>query len=204
MPHLARPEEIGDAADVLAVAFHDDPLFAFMLRRTSSRHRTLRTFFKAYLAVAVGAGRVTIDGDPIDGVAIWESPQAGSTSVSLRQIGPFLPLLATAYPAGLRRARPITNRTEAMHKTAAPGPHYYLDNLAVRAGSRGRGVAGRLVRPVVERADRDGVPAYTDTVNPENVTIYEHLGFALVDTAEITSTGITVFGLRHDPPADPG
>ncbi len=51
--------------------------------------------------------------------------------------------------------------------------------LAVAAGARGRGVAGELIRRLLDRARADGLPGVSLSVEPDNPArrIYERLGF---------------------------
>lgn len=189
--------DVEAAANVLALAFQDDPLCAFMLPNRRTRTATLRKFFRAAGAINIRHGRVYGAGDPLQGVAFWESPDHNATPVSVKMLGKFLPLLFTQYPLGLYRARPILREIDALHAAHAPEPHYYLDNLGVLPTAQGQGFASRLIRPVLEMADSRRALVYTDTVTPANVPLYEHFGFERVATKQIANTGVTVFALKR-------
>jgi GNAT superfamily N-acetyltransferase len=103
------------------------------------------------------------------------------------------------YPIGHFRARGILNQLEAFHLKYASEPHFYLDNLAVLASARGQGLSSKLIRPFLAMADEQKVIAYTDTVTPDNVPLYEHFGFQCVEQRSIQGTGITVYALRRPP-----
>ena len=190
-------EDVEEAAQVIAQAFEHDPLIEFMLPFKSTRIRTLLKFFRPYGEVNIKHGRGYGVGQPLQGVAYWEFPGQASTSISVRSLGKFLPLLFTMYPIGYFRARAVIEKTDAMHTKYAGEPHYYLDNLGVRPSAQGKGYSSKLLRPILEQADAQHVMAYTDTVSPANVPFYEHFGFQCVEESAIPGTGITVFALRR-------
>ena len=192
--------DVEEAAQVIAQAFQNDPLITFMLPFKSTRIRTLLRFFRPYGEINIRNGRGYGVGGPLQGVAYWEFPGQGSTSVSIRSLGKFLPLLFTMYPIGVFRARVVLEKTDALHAKYAAEPHYYLDNLGVLPSAQGKGYSSKLLRPILERADAQQVMAYTDTVAPTNVPFYEHFGFQCVEASAIPGTGITVFALRRPAP----
>lgn len=189
--------DVEEAAQVIAQAFQNDPLITFMLPFKSTRIRTLLKFFRPYGEINIRNGRGYGVGQPLQGVAYWEFPGQGSTSVSIRALGKFLPLLFTMYPIGYFRAKAALEKTDAMHTKYASEPHYYLDNLGVLPSAQGKGYSSKLLRPILEQVDAQGIMAYTDTVAPANVPFYEHFGFQCVEASAIPGTGITVFALRR-------
>jgi ribosomal protein S18 acetylase RimI-like enzyme len=190
--------DVEPAARVIAQAFIDDPLCAYMLPSRRSRPRTLTKFFRIYGELNIKAGRVYGAGDPLQGVAYWKFPEAGGLSISVRGLGKLLPLLFSMYTIGYIRAREILKRIEALHERHASMPHYYLDNLGVVEAARGRGLASKLIRPFLAQADQGGFAAYTDTVTEANVPMYEHLGFRCVESSPVDGTGITVWALLRE------
>lgn len=194
-------DEVDAAARVMARAFLEDPLCAFMLPRRAGRERTLEKFFRVTGLPASRAGRLYGTGTPLEGVAFWQFPGGPSASIPVSALPRLLPLLFTAYPAGLLRARPILAAQEELRARHAPGPHFYLDNLGVDPEARGRGASSKLLHPVLARADARGLPVCTDTVTAANLPIYARFGFACVESRAIAATGVTLHALLR--PAQP-
>ena len=194
---LLTLSDVEEAAQVISQAFVDDPLISFILPFRATRIKTLLKFFRAYGEISIKNKRGYGVGEPLQGVAYWEFPGQESMSVSVKSLGKFLPLLFTMYPIGYFRAKAALNQLEIMHKKYADEPHFYLDNLGVLASARGKGLSSKLIRPFLEMADSQKVIAYTDTVTPANVPLYEHFGFECVEQSPIPSMGITVFALRR-------
>jgi ribosomal protein S18 acetylase RimI-like enzyme len=189
--------DVEQAARVISQAFENDPLCKLMLPFKRTRRKTLYKFFRAYGEISIKNGRGYGAGEPLQGVAYWKFPEQGSLSISVRSLGLFLPILFTMYPIGFFRARKVLKEIDMLHEKYAAEPHVYLDNLGVLPSARGKGVASRLIRPILQLADSRDLIAYTDTVTEENVPLYEHFGFECVDRHPIAGAGITVFALRR-------
>jgi len=59
----------------------------------------------------------------------------------------------------------------------------------VDPGRRGKGDGRRVVEPILELADRDGVPTYLESSNPRNLSFYDRLGFSVLDEVRIAENG---------------
>ena len=54
-----------------------------------------------------------------------------------------------------------------------PGdPHYYLPYIAVAPTRQGNGLGTALLRPVLDRCDTEGAPAYLEATNKRNLPLY--------------------------------
>jgi GNAT superfamily N-acetyltransferase len=60
-------------------------------------------------------------------------------------------------------------------------PHYYLFLLGTRPGWQGQGLGSALMRPMLERCDRDGVPAYLEATSEGNRRLYLRHGFEVTE-----------------------
>lgn len=166
-----------------------------MLPFERGRSRTLATFYRPYCALAARCGRLYGAGDPLQGAAIWIPPGQDRLSVSVKAAAAFLPLMASWYPIGWLRARPVLRAQAELHAKHAGRDHYYLDNIGVVASARGQGIASLLVRPFLEAADRSGILTYTDTFLEANVALYEHFGFRCIERRTIGDTGVSLWAL---------
>jgi ribosomal protein S18 acetylase RimI-like enzyme len=63
--------------------------------------------------------------------------------------------------------------------------HWTLGPIAVDPAHRGQGFASQLIRPMLERADDEGVPVYLSTNTEENIALYEHFGFKVKERADM-------------------
>ena len=63
-------------------------------------------------------------------------------------------------------------------------PHWYLPLIGVDAAFQGRGYGSALLRHALAVCDRDGTPAYLESSNPRNVTLYQRHGFEVLGTVQ--------------------
>jgi GNAT superfamily N-acetyltransferase len=166
----------GDAAEtgqVLARAFYDDPVSSWFLPAEGSRHRRLRRFFVTELrheSLRHGTVEVACADGRVAGAAVWFPPGASlGTEVSglpgyLRAFGRHL-VTISRYQSAAVSAHP---RDE---------PHWYLAYIGVDPARQGSGVGAALLRSRLRRCDQEGLPAYLESSNLENVPLYQHFGF---------------------------
>ena len=57
-------------------------------------------------------------------------------------------------------------------------PYWYLPLIGVDPARQGKGLGGALLRHQLAICDRDGAPAYLESSNPRNISLYERHGFA--------------------------
>ena len=77
-------------------------------------------------------------------------------------------------------------------------PHYYVRDIGVHPDMQGRGLGSALLRPTLERCDREGLPAYLEASSERNAALYERLGFQL--TRELRVGGSPPLRLMLRPP----
>jgi ribosomal protein S18 acetylase RimI-like enzyme len=96
------------------------------------------------------------------------------------------------------RLMAFSTTIDNLHKKHVHAPHCYLFFIGVDPAYQGKGYAGRLIRPVLERLDRKKIPCYLNTQNEKNVSLYEHFGFRVVDQLTLPGSDILHTAmLRH-------
>jgi GNAT superfamily N-acetyltransferase len=63
--------------------------------------------------------------------------------------------------------------------------HWYLGILGADLDRQGRGIGSACMRPILERCDREGVPAYLESTNARNVPLYERHGFWVTEVVDL-------------------
>jgi GNAT superfamily N-acetyltransferase len=76
-------------------------------------------------------------------------------------------------------------------------PHWYLPFVGVEPLQQGRGLGAALLQPVLQRCDRERLPAYLESTNPLNVPFYECLGFKRLGAIQAGSSPTVVPMLRE-------
>jgi len=117
------------------------------------------------------------------------------------QLGTFdelrlMPALARTYGRGLPRALKGMAAMDAVHPHE---PHYYLPIIGVDPAAQGQGIGSSLLRPVLERADREGMPAYLEATTPRNRALYARHGFEDVDVLHLPYDGPPMWRMWREP-----
>ena len=195
-PTQTRPVTAADVRTVaraLARAFEHDPVAAWFLPEQRDRLRRLeRGFASIYvkrLALPHGEALTTTD---TAGAALWIPPDAKLPNLSL------LPYIVAAWGRHTRRALKGMAFMDAHHPQDS---HYYLPIIGVDPVRQGEGIGGALLRPVLERADAEGKPAYLEATTPGNRRLYERHGFAVSEIVELPDDGPPLALMWREPQA---
>ncbi|HJS12922.1 GNAT family N-acetyltransferase [Sphingopyxis sp.] len=157
--------------ETLAQAFQSDPALSWILPNPNHRARALRGLFRTLVPADVRAG-IALRSPGDEAAALWRAPgQAHSgTAEFLRTVIPLVATFGTALPRGLK----VQGSIDA-HRPK--GRFWYLHYVGVRPGHQGKGHGGRIIRAQTTVADAEGLPCWLETATPENVPLYERLGF---------------------------
>jgi GNAT superfamily N-acetyltransferase len=195
--------DIPQAAEVLASAFQDDPLLRYASPDRARRKKLARHFCRISLYYAVRYGEVYAPREDLPGVAAWlPSAQFPLTGGEVLRSVPLRDLLGLTGRVGLAggvRLQAVDACLKALHARVAPFPHLFLFILGVAPQHQGQGYAGRLLRPVLARLDREGLPCYVDTLQRRNVPLYEHFGFRVVEEYPVPGTELTAWAMLREP-----
>jgi GNAT superfamily N-acetyltransferase len=85
---------------------------------------------------------------------------------------------------------------EQMARYHPDGPHWYLPLIGVDPAHQGRGHGDALMTYALRRCDRDHVPAYLESTNPRNISLYRRHGFETLGTIQVRSSPPLVPMLR--------
>jgi ribosomal protein S18 acetylase RimI-like enzyme len=101
--------------------------------------------------------------------------------------------------ATLRRLPGIVAGLNALERKHPSEPHYYLLALGVEPDLQGRGLGTKLMAPVLERCDREQVPAYLESSKERNVPLYERNGFKVTEEFVVPNGGPKIWLMWRDP-----
>ena len=176
-----------DAVDVarlshaLAQAFYDDPVFAWFWPRQSRRYERIVRFFRGMSLErsTLPFGHVYTT-DAVAGGALWLPPGEGqsSTMETIR----LVPEMVRVWGRDIGRAFKGISLMEANHPHE---DHWYLWFLGVAPEWRGAGLGSALLRPVLDRCDAGGMPAYLEATSPLNRRLYERHGFEVTGELQL-------------------
>ena len=178
--HELTRADLSSVGVALAKAFATDPVWEFLCdkRFPEFEHRA-PTFFAAEARnhLRHGGSYVTADGRA---AALWGPPHYWRTTVA--DLIRLAPGSLKVFGTKTTRALSLLSAIDKLHPTEA---HWYLGILGTDPDVQGKGYGSAVLRPVLDRCDREGLPAYLESSKEMNVPFYERHGFAVTDTIDL-------------------
>jgi GNAT superfamily N-acetyltransferase len=190
----ASTTDLSQLAGALSRAFVDDPVMSFILPRERGRLHRIQVLFELQLKRVHLPHQECYTTADIAGGALWAPPDQWRMPVVtvLQSLPRIVPLLGARLPVALKAISAI----ERVHPRA---PHWYLAVLGTEPAQQGHGVGSALLQPVLERCDREGLPAYLESSKEANLAFYARHGFEVTDTIALPRGGPPVWPMWRDP-----
>jgi ribosomal protein S18 acetylase RimI-like enzyme len=195
--HIVRLEEarLGEASDVLARAFQDDPAWVWLIPDAERRAHVLPWLFR--IGFDVTAAEVWVNEGAVRGAARWLPPGRPP----MRVAPTVRALLATPFHLGRATAPFLAygRAVETLRAEVMPGPHWYLAGIGVDPSAQRRGIGSKLLEPGVAAAARDALPVVLLTNNELNLPFYRSNGFEVVREGETPKGGPRAWAMVRSP-----
>jgi GNAT superfamily N-acetyltransferase len=176
------------AVDTIVVAFAADPVARWTWSEAHQYLATMPRLVRAFGGRAFAHGGALGTSDDA-GVALWLPPGVAPDQNALSDI-----MLRTVAPSRREDVFAVFERMATHHPRE---PHWYLPLIGVDPAHQGRGYGRALMTAALARCDRDGVPAYLESTNPRNITLYLRHGFEALATIQVGTSPPLVPMLRR-------
>jgi GNAT superfamily N-acetyltransferase len=171
--HRLTAEEVPEAAGVLARTFADDPFVNWVVRQDARHDEAMRRFFTVCLRLLTLPYDEVWATPDLSGVAMWTPP--GAFRVGPREQARFLWQAVQAWGVGRVPTRlSAFNEIERHHPQE---PHFYLFFVGVDPDRQGEGIGSELLGAVLDRCDKEGLPAYLEGTRQDLVPYYGRFGY---------------------------
>ena len=190
--------DIKPAVEVLVRAFHEYPLLTYYYPDTLNRQKVAGYFLSFAVLAGIRYGEVFATSPDMEGIAVWMPSENYPVSVwkMLRAI-PLSVIFGFGRSGGYKM-KLAGEHIDAVHKRLATFRHGFLQTIGVDPQFQGNGYAGKLLRPVLARMDKDSLPCYLETLDEKNVALYEHFGFGVIDKSAIRQTELTSWAMLRE------
>ena len=188
--------ELPRVVEAAARSFYEDPVFTWIFPDDERRLSRLEQGFGLFARRVWLPQDETYTTDRLIGGAFWMPPDTWHLS-PLRQLL-LLPAMAVIARGDLPRMLRGLNAIEAKHPH---DPHYYLPVVGILPEWQGRGFGSALMRPILERCDRERLPAYLEASSARNRALYERHGFAVVEEMRLANASPPLWRMWRTPRA---
>lgn len=183
----ATVENRDKVIDSLVIGFSTDPLTRWFWP-DASRHLSAGPVFDSFGGRAIDSGTTYIT-ENYEGVALWMPP--GIEPDEERMI----PILEETVPSD--RLEDVLAVFEAMDSFHPEESCWYLPIIAVDPFYQGKGFGSQLMKHALARVDEDGLPAYLESSNPRNISLYERHGFEIMGEIQIGDSPVVTPMIRR-------
>ncbi|WP_245953674.1 GNAT family N-acetyltransferase [Parasphingopyxis lamellibrachiae] len=190
MPQIRVATE-GDRAtviDTLTLGFASDPFIRWLLPVSSAYLAIAPQMTEAFGGGAIDAGSAYIAGEG-KAAALWIPPGLEHDDNEIGKI-----LSANVRPEIKDAAKTMFADMDAYHSRYAPC--WFLSMIAADPAWLGQGLGGALMKHALRRVDEDGLPAYLESSNPRNISLYLRHGFEILGEIRHGSSPVVTPMLR--------
>ena len=195
MIRLASKEDAEAIKDLVKKVFRDDPLMVWFLLQDHRRAAAFETFYDFMVntfCLPHGLCWVTPD---VSGAALWMPPGKWE----LTPIKQFSMIGVIVRSFGWRSLMLKYGERQKIDKCHPRKPHYYLAGLGVSQELRGQGVGSALIKPILDRSDREGIGCYLETSLERNLNFYQRHGFTVTQQLGIGPDKFPLWLMWRDP-----
>jgi ribosomal protein S18 acetylase RimI-like enzyme len=184
-----KPVTLADesaAVDTIMLAFSADPMARWCWPDPHQYVEIMPGFTRAFASAGFARGAF-YSGCHI-GAALWLPPGAEPDDATMGEIMEF-----TIAPSTRDEAMVVMEQMASHHPD---GPHWYLPLIGVDPAHQGKGHGDALMHHVLAICDREHLPAYLESTNPRNISLYKRHGFVEITTIQLGTSPSIVPMLR--------
>jgi len=184
--------------DIVTLAFSNDPLWRWALRRPDGRTDHEARFWRMFVdsALRYPWSWLTTGGEA---TSVWIPP--GEKEMTAEGEAQLVALAHECLGSSVDNFLAVLEGLDAAHPHDEP--HYYLSLVGTHPDHRGRGIGMGLLAQNLELIDAEHAGAYLESSNPANDPRYARLGFERVGTISFASRGGPEVGTMWRPPRPP-
>ena len=196
--YIVQEKDLDRLAKVAADAYQGYPLHNWFTKGKYDA-KASKLIMQISLRTMTEDAVIYADSEEINGFAVW-LPFGFTGSKTL----PFLlngglSLILHSGPGIIGRL--LTYETYAMNlkKEFTDNYDWYLYNLSIKKEAQGKGIASKLMRPMLGFCDAEKMVAYLETNKESNVSLYKHYGFDLKREELIPKSNVTHYAMVRNP-----
>ena len=196
--YLVQKKDLERLAEVSADAYQDYPLHNWFTKGKYGA-KAAKLLMEVSLKSMTEDAVIYADSEEMNGFAAWlPFGFTGNKTLPFLANGGLRLFLHSGF--GLV-GRLLTYENYAMNLKKTFTDHYdwYLFNLSVRKDAQGKGLASKLMRPMLQFCDDERMVAYLETNKEANVGLYRHYGFELMKEEQIPKSTVMHYAMVRKP-----
>ena len=199
--YIVQKKDLERLAEVAADAYRDYPLHNWLTKGKYDEVAS-KLLMLVSLKTMTEDGVIYADSEEINGFAAWLpfGFTGNKTWPFLKNGG--LKLFLHTGPGMIGRLLTYENYAMNLKKQFTDHYDWYLFNLSIKKEAQGKGLASKLMRPMLQFCEDERMVAYLETNKESNVGIYRHYGFELMKEELIPKTTVMHYAMVKRPKAE--
>lgn len=196
--YLVQKKDLDYLAEVSADAYLNYPLHNWFTKGKYDP-KASKLLMQATLKTMTEDAVIYADSEEMNGFAVWlPFGFTGNKTLPFLMSGGLSLFLHAGF--GLV-GRLLTYETYAMNlkKEFTDNYDWYLFNLSIKKDAQGKGLASKLMRPMLEFCDDEKMVSYLETNKESNVGLYQHYGFELMKEEQIPKSTVMHYAMVRKP-----
>ncbi|MCK5157584.1 MAG: GNAT family N-acetyltransferase [Candidatus Heimdallarchaeota archaeon] len=194
-----RKKDVKTASEVFLRAFVKDPLLLHMFPDEKSQKKYMLEYFRSRINYGFFYGEIYATSPNIEGLAIWfQSDKFVVTNWKVLRSG-GLKLLFSVDMKTIKRVLDLGDFTNEFKHKHIHFPYWYLAPVGVDPQHQGKGLCSKLLKPMLTRCDKEGIPTVLETQLEKNVEIYKRYGYETIAETTIPESNLPHYLMVRHP-----
>ena len=196
--YLVPEQRLDELAEIAADAYQNYPLHNWLTKGKYDK-KSSKLLMQISLKTMTKDAVIYADSEEINGFAAWlPFGFTGNKAIPFLLNG-GLKLFFHAGFGLIGRLTTYENYAMNLKKEFTGNYDWYLFNLSVKKDAQGKGIASKLMRPMLDFCDDEKMVAYLETNKESNVGLYQHYGFDLKKEEIIPKTTVAHYAMVRNP-----
>ena len=196
--YLVEEKDLNRLAEIAADAYQDYPLHNWLTKGKYDKVAS-KLIMQISLRTMTEDAVIYADSEAMNGFAVWlPFGFTGSKTIPFLFSG-GLKLILHSGLGIIGRLLTYENYAMGLKKEFTDNYDWYLYNLSIKKDAQGKGIASKLMRPMLQFCDDEKMVAYLETNKETNVGMYRHYGFDMMKEECIPKTPVTHYAMVRYP-----
>ena len=196
--YLVQKKDLERLAEVSADAYQDYPLHNWFTKGKYDA-KAAKLLMEVSLKSMTEDAVIYADSEEMNGFAAWlPFGFTGNKTLPFLANGGLRLFLHSGFGL-VGRLLTFENYAMNLKKTFTDHYDWYLFNLSIRKDAQGKGLASKLMRPMLQFCDDERMVAYLETNKEANVGLYRHYGFDLMKEEQIPKSTVMHYAMVRKP-----
>ena len=196
--YLVSKKEIDKLAEGAMDAYQNYPLHNWLSGGTYNPLLS-KLLMKVSLKTMIDNGIIYADSSELNGFTAWMPPNyTGTKALPFMLKGGFNLIRNFGFDI-IKKLTEYDDFAMNLKKKFTEHNDWYLFNLSVKKDAQGKGIASKLLNPMLEFLNKQNSVCHLETNRDTNVPFYEHFGFKMMEKGFIPQSDVMHYAMTKLP-----